>query len=175
MNRPCVLSSKAVRRLILKCFPFKSVNESTIKELVSYDDRNYYFQGERLEHSHSSLNEYVLKLTNSQDTPEIVSGLSQILLYLKNKGFSCPYPILNKTGDDTMIVLSGEQLQGFECADSVLNSQKKDVVFTVRVLVFVPGELFANVPVSKLLFFKVGFFIGSMDRDLQVINRWRHM
>ena len=179
--RPPVISRLAVSRLILSHFPFKHVKASSIEEFVSYDDRNYFFRGERLDHEvgsrDSPSSEYVLKVVNSSDTPELVAGLSGVTKYLHEKGYRCPYPIARPGGED-MTVLSKEQLVAFEENSTredkdpceMMNVVQSSVSerFCVRVLVFVPGDLLVNVPQSPDLLYKVGNYLGSLDKELQV-------
>ena len=172
--RPPVLSHLAISRLVLSYFPFKEINTSSIEEFVSYDDRNYFFRGEPLDNSLQ--NGYVLKLTNFNDPPEIVDGLSGITKHLHKKGYKCPYPIpVARPGSeyDDMVVLNYEQLVALE-KDEVKNGDidvaKNGAMnnYCVRVLVFVSGKLLAHVPWTPALLFKVGQYVGSLDKDLQV-------
>ena len=43
--RPPELESSIVAKLIPAVFPFKKVEESSVKQLPSYEDRNYYLTG----------------------------------------------------------------------------------------------------------------------------------
>ena len=182
--RPPVLSHLVISRLVLGYFPFKEIETSSVEEFVSYDDRNYFFRGQRLDHyveKHDSLpSEYVLKVTNSNDSSEIVVGLSGITKHLHKKGYKCPYPIpLSQPAGgggeyDDMVVLSYEQLVALEKDEAKkvnVEDAKNGVVkkYCVRVLVFVPGELLTKVPQSPGLLFKVGQYIGSLYK-VQVIN-----
>ena len=179
--RPPPLSLRAVKHVVLIHFPFKCVDESTVEEFVSYDDRNYYFRGETLASRDSPTDEYVLKVTNRRDVPELVVGLSQITHHLHQKGYHCPHPIpttLGSAGD--MIVMNKKQLQSYEsgtCGNDkkangsvagMNDGSEEEERYAVRVLVFIPGELLINVPQNPQLLFKVGYYIGSLDRDLKV-------
>ena len=172
--RPPVLSHLAISRLVLGYFPFKEINTSSIEEFVSYYDRNYFFRGEPLDNS--LRNEYVLKLINFNDPPEIVDGFSEITKHLHKKGYKCPYPIsVARPGSeyDNMVVLNYDQLVALE-KDEVkhgdIDVAKNSAMnkYCVRVLVFVPGKLLAHVPQTPALLFKVGQYVGSLDKDLQV-------
>lgn len=182
LARPPPLSSRAVSCLLLRFFPFREIDSSSINELVSYDDRNYFFRGARFDHEAGSRDsptgQYVLKVTNRNDPPELIAELSEIMHVLHQKGYKCPYPIPTRAGGGDLMVISSQQLHCLEnggdevklTAVSGHTENKEDqCLYAVRVLVFVPGEMLSDVPQSPLLVFKVGQYIGSLDRDLQVL------
>ena len=176
--RPPPLSLRSIKHLVLSHFPFKGLEESSIQEFVSYDDRNYYFRGERLDPEAASRDSptgaYVLKVTNRRDVPELVAGLSEITHHLHQKGYRCPYPIPTILGSmGNMVVMNKKQLQTYEndtgSVASMNDNGEEDGSYAVRVLVFIPGELLIKIPQDPQLLFKVGRYIGSLDRDLQVL------
>ena len=116
--RPPRLSSTAIERFLKVHFPFISVNKSSIKELVSYEDRNHYFQGE-IDPSFSTSkkpgNEYVLKFLNhvvSEDI-ELVKGLTELKKYLYGRGFNCPFPIPSVSSDSEIVIVNETELKHY--------------------------------------------------------------
>ena len=173
--RPPILSHQAISRVVLRYFPFKEIDTSSIEEFVSYDDRNYFFRGEPLDDTLQ--NEYVLKVTNFNDPPEVVNGISGITKHLHEKGYKCPYPIpLARPGSEyvDMVVMSYKQLVVFEKEETKNDdlAEENGAVnkYCVRVLVFVSGKLLSSVPQTPALLFKVGRYVGSLDKDLQVLK-----
>ena len=72
--RPPELESSVVAKLILAVFPFKEVEESSVKQLPSYEDRNYYLTGvSEGSADENTEGEFVLKISNS-----LMSGSSVV-------------------------------------------------------------------------------------------------
>ena len=116
--RPPRLSSTAIERFLKVHFPFISVNRSSIKELVSYEDRNHYFQGEidpSISTSKKPGNEYVLKFLNhvvSEDI-ELVKGLTELKKYLYRQGFNCPFPIPSVLSHSEIVIVNETELKHY--------------------------------------------------------------
>ena len=91
---PSLVVPRLLRSFVLEAFPFHSIDASSVRELDSYEDRNYYFRGNVLRGG-TGTTEYVLKILNSRDSREeaVVDGLSRMVMHLKSKGYNCPYPI----------------------------------------------------------------------------------
>ncbi|CAD7000311.1 unnamed protein product [Ceratitis capitata] len=130
-----------------------TINE--IKELISYDDRNYLIQPDwniknpiiTTQWPHG----YVLKILNALDSKktDFIDAQNQLMLYLSNEGIVCPRPITNVNGK----YFSVEHING---GDHV-----------VRLLEFVPGKMFHEVEKSNYLLYKSGEYIAKIDRALK--------
>ena len=166
--RPAQLSKETVAELVLRSFPFEGVDVSSVTELDSYDDRNYYFKGTPLEHCVSdaagtspagadlSNKEYVLKTWNSSETQARCEGRCLLLLYLRecDDNVPCPRPLKCKEGNFTVECRLGDE--GAE-SSSLLTVQE-----------YLPGRVMEEVDPPPYLLYEVGQAIGSIARNLQV-------
>ena len=164
--RPPELEGSIVTKLVLAVFPFKEVEESSVKQLPSYEDRNYYLtgvtedcgrDGNRLER------EFVLKISNSLKDIEIKMGLNAVMSHLHQQGFECPQPLSSRNGRGVEM-LSKKQL----FAGDPGTSEAKGPKFCVQVLMFIPGKTLESVPFTPRLAYEAGRYVGSIDAALQV-------
>lgn len=187
--RPPPLSTKAVTNLIKDYFSFRHIVEDSIKELVSYDDRNYYFRGE-LSPSEStaiplrqrvhvvSENEYVLKILNRRDSSktDTVEFLTEMKKYLYTKGFNVPFPIQSLKGSE-IVTMTEQTLSSYKesCTSNTVEQLENGSIpsnlgqFCIRILMYIPGEMFHNIPQTPRLMFKLGEYIGWLHTDLKVV------
>ncbi|XP_017094518.2 hydroxylysine kinase [Drosophila bipectinata] len=128
---------------------------SEVKEIIAYDDRNFFVKEDSnvknpLIVTHCQ-NGYVLKILNSLDSKKenFVDAQNQLLLFLGKHSVKCPRPIPNASGK----YYSVERLNG--------NSN------VVRLLEFIPGEIFHQVPATKHLLFRSGEYLARLDRALK--------
>ena len=141
-----------------------SISErSLVKEFVSYDDRNFYMKGTLPEHQTSEC-EFVLKITNHVDSEKIsfVNAQNEVMLYLKRQGFSCQVPLRALTGEYTKTCLL--------TSDAASEGDEKTRGNAVRLLTFVPGKLFKDVPCTPELLFNLGCYVAKINKALQVIK-----
>ena len=172
-KRPPKLSWNAISALILELFPFKHVSTNSLKTLPSYDDSNFYFEGTRDpgEETAGTVGAdteapFVLKICNSGISTEVVEGMNEIMLFLKERGIPCCSPIFARNGRHLISASEDQLLQRASASDA-----ESDARFTVRVLKYIPGT-----PMDKLdkkflsneLFYSVGNLAGRMDSYLQV-------
>ena len=189
--RPPPLSTKGIVNLIRDNFSFIHIIEDSIKELVSYDDRNYYFRGE-LSPSESTVipvpsrqrvhivsnNEYVLKILNQRDSskPDTVKFLTEMKKYLYTKGFNVPFPILSLQGSE-IVTMTEQTLSSYKetCTSSTVKQLENGFIpnnpgqYCIRILTYIPGDTFHDVPQSPQLMFKLGEYIGWLHTDLKVV------
>ena len=189
--RPPSLSTRAVINLIKDYFPFRHIVEDSIKELVSYDDRNYYFRGE-LSPSESTVipvpsrqrvhivsdNEYVLKILNRRDSSktDTVKFLTEMKKYLYTKGLNVPFPILSLQGSE-IVTMTEQTLSNYKetCSSSIVEQLEKGSIplnlgqFCIRILTYIPGDMFRNVLQTPRLMFKLGEYIGWLHTELKVV------
>lgn len=187
-GRPPSLSANAVCKLVTRYFKVKNAVEDSVKAFPSYDDVNYYLQGEHLE---SKSTEFVLKVGNPVHTSlPVTKGLNKMMHHISSKGFNflVPYPLLGNTNTDLLSLTAGEMtLNGSVNStaggnikdEELLEVNFEDVAmppqgkleYHVRLLTYVPGELFDNVDKKYLtptLLRDVGETLGIMDKDLKV-------
>ncbi|XP_065355367.1 hydroxylysine kinase [Calliphora vicina] len=126
-----------------------------IKELISYDDRNFLVKEDPniknpLIVSHWP-HGYVLKILNSLDSKKIefVDAQNQLMLYLSKQQVQCPRPIANVNGK----YYSLEHING---ADHV-----------VRLLEFIPGKMFHEVPTTNYLLYQTGEYLAKIVKALK--------
>ncbi|XP_022214801.2 hydroxylysine kinase [Drosophila obscura] len=131
------------------------ITVSEVKEILAYDDRNFLIHEDSnvknpLIVSHCP-NGYVLKIMNSLDSKkeDVVDAQNQVMLYLSKKQIKCPRPIANASGK----YYSVEKLSG--------------TAHVVRLLEFVPGQIFREVPITKYLLFQSGEYLAKLDRTLK--------
>lgn len=97
--RPPELKTHSAASLVLAVFPFREVKERSVKQLPSYEDRNYYcrgtLDGELVgkgttgdQGGPGTINEFLLKLSNSSLPLGLIEGINAVTNYLKSKDFS---------------------------------------------------------------------------------------
>ena len=144
-----------------------------MKQLESYDDRNFYFCGDLEQEvlgdgTMFTSREFAFKLSNPLlASYEVTEGQNVIMRRLNQKGFNCPLPLKGRKGSEIENV-SESRLMEAQTNNSVHGSER---MFCARVLTFIPGELLDKVDeqcLSPQLLYDVGNFIGRMDVELQV-------
>lgn len=182
--RPPSLSSVAVARLINNYFPFSSIDEKSIKELVSYDDRNYYFRGRYTASipqypSKQSLhvtsdNEFVLKMLNHRDseTMDTVEMLTAIKKFLYSKGLNVPFPVPSLQGSEILTMKESLLLQYINNEECVANDHHS---YQIRVLTYIPGKMLHDVSHSPSLLFKLGRHLALVHTNLKVKFNVMHL
>ncbi|XP_014090489.1 hydroxylysine kinase [Bactrocera oleae] len=130
-----------------------TINE--IKELISYDDRNYLIQPDwNIKNPIIATpwpHGYVLKILNELDSKktDFIDAQNELMIYLSKEGIVCPTPVTNVNGK----YFSVEHMNGAD--------------YVVRLLEFVPGKMFHTVEKSNYLLYKSGEYIANIDRVLK--------
>lgn len=175
--RPPSLSPAGVVRLVKDCFPFKLIEEASVKELVSYDDRNYYFRGNlsvelptyasKQKVHVTSNNEFVLKILNHRESKAIdtVEMLTCMKKFLYSNGLNVPYPISSLEGSEIITLKESFLLQYADHHEEPINDEHE---YRVRVLTYIPGRTFAEVDHTPLLMYKYGSYLATMHVNLKV-------
>lgn len=173
MARPPDICRKTVRQLLLKLYPFAKVEESTVKQLVSYEDRNFYFKGVlgtagsgtegEDGRETTGTKEFVLKIFNVCSKYEHVEGVNKVLKHLKSKHFQCCNPITSRKGVDVEVLSENQIIRG----DPDVRAGRK-TLHCISVLSYISGELLCDVIMTKKLGYEVGMLVGSMDAQMQV-------
>ncbi|KAL5280418.1 HYKK family protein [Megaselia abdita] len=129
-----------------------------IKEIIAYDDRNFIIQEDKIIKNPIITNNwphgYVLKIVNAHDSKKtsLFEAQNEALIYLRNQKIECPNPVANVYGK----YFSVEKLNGVD--------------HIVRLLEFIPGKIFNQVPKSNYLFFSSGEYLAKVDRALKTFH-----
>ena len=86
-----------------------SQSQPCFLQLPSYEDRNYYLAGTAIPKADETMEEFVLKISNSLMDVETKEQLNTVTSYLHRKGFECPQPVLSRKGT-VVLKMSKEQL-----------------------------------------------------------------
>lgn len=104
------LSEKEATELVDRVFGLKV---SWIRPLPSYDDQNFHVRVSRSKGAAEGADEYVLKITNSEDSqePDLIEAQTQAMMFLSAEGFPSATPHLTKDGNIMSLESGGEQLR----------------------------------------------------------------
>eukprot|EP00164_Ancoracysta_twista_P006110 GFYU01008440.1.p1 GENE.GFYU01008440.1~~GFYU01008440.1.p1 ORF type:complete len:370 (-),score=98.15 GFYU01008440.1:681-1790(-) len=138
------------------------VDTASVKEMDSYDDRNYYVKGylRRGGDADVPLSEFTIKVHNGVESvlPKFIEAQNQLLQRLESSGVTCPVPLASLASESEFTTYLPLPLRN---DSSVIRAH------AVRVLTFVKGHLMNDVlPCSMELYEKVGAFVGRMDKGL---------
>ena len=183
-GRPPSLSNVAVAKLVKDFFPFKNVDELSVKQFRTYDDRSFYFRGTlSLQASVTSTAEthlkaadyfekdYVLKLGNPLSASyEVLKGTNALLNHLHANGCTrCIRPLVGRAGADVLVIVR-EKLREYD-STLVLPEKIAEPNIHLRVVTFIPGECFDKVAKHYLtprLLYDLGHCMGSANSIMQV-------
>lgn len=103
------LSEKEATELVDRVFGLKV---SWIRPLPSYDDQNFHVRVSRSKGAAEGADEYVLKITNSEDSqePDLIEAQTQAMMFLSAEGFPSATPHPTKDGNIMSLESGGEQL-----------------------------------------------------------------
>ena len=185
-GRPLALRNPALVKLIRNLYNFMHIDENSITNFPSFNDQIYYFRGiptplqnlndvpngivsECVNIEGVQVDEFIFKIFNSSFTPlKHAEGYSAIWTHLLSKGFDYTEQIVTKQGR-TLATVTAQELSQFETEASQIHDG--DTPFAVRVMKYIPGELFDNVDKKYLtprLMYNVGAFVGKVDAALNV-------
>ena len=109
-GRPPQLKRASVIQLLQKNYNFAEVVDSSLKQLPSYYDVNFYFQGTLALGENGtcrSQGEYMFKIMNCVRTSsEMAIALSALWCHLQEKGLKYSGPILNRQGEMVTLLTS---------------------------------------------------------------------
>lgn len=155
-RRPPDLSPGILSDTVLRLFPFENVDQTSVLQLVSYEDRNYYFVGTL--QGQPTTDEFVFKISNASACLDLIEGQNDVMNYLKERGIPCSYPLASRQRD-YCIVVSSSDLQFI--SDSAFSC-------CIRVFPFLQGNLLNSVKVTEQLLRCVGRFVGTLDNAFEV-------
>lgn len=142
-TKPPSQPESAIIELTAQLFDLKSP-VVTVRELNSYDDRNYQLVTANRE-------EFVLKVTNSADSGQrgLLEGQNEMMAHLEQRGFCVPLPVANRLGT------------------TVVRNKMNGVEYAVRLLKFVPGIRLCEVKIDDRLLLECGEYLAKIDSQLQ--------
>ncbi len=162
-----MVENETLAKLVSELYPFTAVE--AVKQLPSYEDRNYYFRAttEKKGEGQGEGEEFVLKLFNSVVFTDrtVVEGLNSLLAYLNRRGLTgVAYPIPSRAG------LEVEEVSVRRLTPE-REEEKGEGTFLLRVMNYIPGEMFDHIDkvhVTPRLLYDIGKYAGRMDSLLQV-------
>ncbi|EDO36201.1 predicted protein, partial [Nematostella vectensis] len=133
-----------------------STSVSLVKELISYDDRNFYLQGfiQNEEQEPANLRGFLLKVSNPafSKSQSILKGNSDLLLYLSKRDITCPVPYSSRNGDYKVLSKDEDNADG-ACA--------------VRLFSYVSGSLLEKVALTEDVLYDLGASVASMHKAMK--------
>ncbi|PKK25415.1 hydroxylysine kinase, partial [Columba livia] len=145
LTKPALDETEAAE-LVYRVF---GLRVSWIALLPSYDDQNFHVRVSR----DGGADEYVLKITNSEDSrePDLIEAQTRAMMFLSAEGFPSAMPQLTKDGT----IMSLESASG--CGN------KK---YMVRLLTYLPGTPVAKIATNAQIFYEIGKLAASLDKAL---------
>ncbi|NXX88967.1 HYKK kinase, partial [Centropus bengalensis] len=125
-----------------------------IRPLPSYDDQNFHVRVSRNEDLAEVADEYVLKITNSEDSqePDLIEVQTQAMMFLSAEGFPSATPYLTKDGNIMSLESGG--------------SRPGNTKYMVRLLSYLPGTPVARIATNAQIFYEIGKLAASLDKAL---------
>ncbi|NXU90718.1 HYKK kinase, partial [Xiphorhynchus elegans] len=145
------LSEKAAAELVDRVFGLKV---SWLQPLPSYDDQNFHVRVLRSSAGAEGADEYVLKITNSEDSrePDLIQVQTQAMMFLSAEGFPSATPYLTKDG----------KIMSLESGDPGAGNAK----YMVRLLTYLPGTPVAKIATNAQILYEIGKLAASLDKAL---------
>ncbi|XP_078615702.1 hydroxylysine kinase-like isoform X4 [Branchiostoma floridae x Branchiostoma japonicum] len=145
------LTEEQATRLAERLYGFKV---ETLRPLDSYDDLNFHVI---VDGDNSSPHGYTLKVTNGTDSQheDVFEAQNQMMTFLADKGLPVPQAVPNLLGD----VMSLENLRRSDnggCSENL-----------VRLLTYLPGTVYHNVPMTLALAYEAGVFLAKVQEALK--------
>ena len=183
LRRPRVNATE-VYRLLEAHYDLGTIDKDSMKELPSYDDKNWYFRASRLNASGKKVfHEYVVKVHNGTDSSGVNRGVlaaqERVMTHLMAHGVECPRVVKSKLtmyttpGPNGTVNLVPEGTEGAkrEFCTRVTFLSRAQIAHTLRVLTYVPGKTLAEVPMPHSMEFvrKSGLFVGE---TCHVLTKW---
>ncbi|KFO74155.1 Hydroxylysine kinase, partial [Cuculus canorus] len=127
---------------------------SWIRPLPSYDDQNFHVRVSRNKDAVQDAEEYVLKITNSEDSqePDLIEVQTQAMMFLSTEGFPAATPYLTKNGN----------IMSLESGDCRSGNKK----FIIRLLTYLPGTPVAKIATNAEILYEIGKLAASLDKAL---------
>ena len=180
LRRPKV-NTNEVYSLLQAHYDLGTIHQDSMKELPSYDDKNWYFRASRTdEEGKKVFKEYVVKVHNGTDSSGVNRGVlaaqERVMSHLVEHGVECPHVVKSKLtmyttpGPNGTVNLVPEGTEGAkrEFCTRVTFLSRAQIAHTLRVLTYVPGKTLVEVPMPHSMEFvrKSGLFVGEVCHAL---------
>ena len=180
LRRPKV-NTNEVYSLLQAHYDLGTIHQDSMKELPSYDDKNWYFRASRTdEEGKKVFKEYVVKVHNGTDSSGVNRGVlaaqERVMSHLVEHGVECPHVVKSKLtmyttpGPNGTVNLVPEGTEGAkrEFCTRVTFLSRAQIAHTLRVLTYVPGKTLVEVPMphSMELVRNSGLFVGEVCHAL---------
>ncbi|NXC40498.1 HYKK kinase, partial [Penelope pileata] len=125
-----------------------------VQPLPSYDDQNFHVSVPRGSGEAEGADEYVLKITNSEDSrePDLIEAQTRAMVFLSAEGFPAATPHLTKDGN----------IMSLEAGGSAPGNKK----YMVRLLTYLPGIPVAKIAATTQVLYEIGKLAASLDKAL---------
>ncbi|NXT91724.1 HYKK kinase, partial [Anhinga rufa] len=145
------LGEKEVTELVDRVF---GLRVSWVRPLPSYDDQNFHLRVSRSKGAAEGADEYVLKITNSEDSqePDLIEAQTRAMMFLSAEGFPSATPYLTKDGN----------IMALEAGGTGPGNKK----YMVRLLTYLPGTPVAKIATNAQIFYEIGKLAASLDKAL---------
>ncbi|KFV03468.1 Hydroxylysine kinase, partial [Tauraco erythrolophus] len=145
------LGEKEAMELVERVF---GLEVSWIGPLPSYDDQNFHVRVSRNSGAAEGADEYVLKITNSEDSQEsdLIEAQTRAMMLLNAEGFPSPTPYLTRDGN----------IMSLESGDTGPGNKK----YMVRLLTYLPGTPVAKIATNAQILYEIGKLAASLDKAL---------
>ncbi|XP_027757387.1 hydroxylysine kinase isoform X2 [Empidonax traillii] len=143
------LSEKEAAELVDRVFGLKV---SWLRPLPSYDDQNFHVRVSGNSDGAGGADEFVLKITNSEDSrePDLIQAQTQAMMFLSAQGFPSATPHLTRDGSIMSLESGGA-------------GNKKHMV---RLLTYLPGTPVAKIATNAQILYEIGKLAASLDKTL---------
>ena len=180
LRRPKV-NTNEVYSLLQAHYDLGTIHQDSMKELPSYDDKNWYFRASRTdEEGKKVFKEYVVKVHNGTDSSGVNRGVlaaqERVMSHLVEHGVECPHVVKSKLtmyttpGPNGTVNLVPEGTEGAkrEFCTRVTFLSRAQIAHTLRVLTYVPGKTLVEVPMPHSMEFvrNSGLFVGEVCHAL---------
>lgn len=141
---------------------FGLINIVDVKEFVSYDDRNFYIKSAPPGDEDGTAavpREFILKVNNAVDSENEaeIRAQNSMMMHLHACGIRCPVPL--------------PDVEGQYVSSTVLKSLGGNAQrHAVRLITFLPGTLWDNIPQSEETLQVIGKFVGQVTAAMEAFH-----
>jgi len=184
LRRPRVTAAE-VMRLLREHYDVGEIDEGSVRELPSYDDKNWYVRARAVNAGEGGgeTREYVVKVHNGVDSSGVCRGAlaaqERVMTHLLSHGVECPRIIRSKLAMWTTpgpngtvnIVPAGTAGATREQCTRVTFLASNQVAHTMRVMTFLRGKVIVDVPMPHPVEFvrRCGLFVGQI---CHAMSKW---
>ena len=184
IRRPKV-DADDIYRLLVEHYDLGEIRRDSMRELASYDDKNWYFKARTTDPKtgRPAEIEYVVKVHNGKDSSgvsrSVLAAQERVMMFLQDQGIVCSRVVRSKLAMYTtpgpngtvQLVPAGTKGAKLEYCMRVTFLARNQVAHTMRVLTFVRGKLLVQVPMPhpEEFVYRSGVFVG---RICEALSKW---